>query len=189
MTSTTDVWLPALRRMQDKHKAIRLVRRIQGADRLDGFIVGVGRKWLLLAKLPDVRVDGFVAVRIRDIQRVQVSPCDQLSRRLLESTGAWPPAGPNAPIDLDRTSRLVQTSYAHAGLLNIQVEGVDPEVALIGSPSLDGKKWVVLDEVTSESEWDGSVSRWRRSEITRVEFSGSYESDLLLVAGPPPPRA
>jgi hypothetical protein len=180
--------VPTLRRMKEEHQAIRMVRSIPGSDRLDGYVVGLGRRWLLLARLPDVRIDGYVAVRIRDIQRMQVAPCNEVSSKLLRATEIWPPAGPTTPIGLDHTSELIQTAYANAGLVIVQVEYVNPDIAFIGSPVHESRNSMVLHELTPKGVWDGSLSRWRYEEITRVEFSGTYESDLPAVAGPGPAR-
>ncbi|TQL02667.1 hypothetical protein [Cellulomonas sp. SLBN-39] len=188
MTSVTDLWTGALGRMQDEHRVVRLTRRIPGADVHDGYVVRLGRRWLLLAHVPEIRVDGYVALRLRDLERVQVSTCDETSRRLLQSTGAWPPAGPAASIALDRTRDLVATAAAHGGLVHVEVERVDPDVAFFGAPAHGGEGSMVLDEVTPQGVRDGTVSRWRYREITKVAFSGSYETDLLTAAGPPPTR-
>ena len=71
-------------------------------------------------------------------------------------------------------------------LVNVQVERLDPESAFIGVPARLTDKRVWLEEVTSQAQWVDAISKWKLSEVTRVEFGSSYEDDLLLVAGPPP---
>src|SRR5688572_18739535 len=51
---------------------IRLRRAIRGADRLEGFVAGVGREWILVHVFDaDMFLDGYSAVRIADLRRVE----------------------------------------------------------------------------------------------------------------------
>ncbi len=68
----------------------------------------------------------------------------------------------------------------------MQVEEDDSDSAYIGIPVAWGEESFLLQEVTPQAEWDGTLSEWRYDDVTRVEFSSTYEHDLLLVADPPP---
>lgn len=186
MTTVAQVWREPLERMRDEHRLVRVVRFIAGADRLDGYVVGVGQRWVLLAECRELTVDGFTAVRLRDLRSVVTAPGADVSRRVLEQHGTWPPVAPT--ITLDRTRDLVRDAYAHAGLVALHVEHDDPGVAFVGAPTHSDDSWLVLDEVTPQGVRDGGRSRWRYREITRVGFAGLYETSLLAVAGPMPPR-
>lgn len=128
------------------------------------------------------------AVRVRDIERIQPLKCDAFYRKASELAGVWPPALPADPIDLSTTRSLIETAHAHATLVNLQIEREDPDVAFIGVPTRWSPKNLWLHEVSDRAIWDDTDSKWPFADITRVEFSSTYEDDLLLVAGPPPDR-
>src|SRR3954471_5735753 len=49
-----------------------LSRSIRRGDTLDGFVVGIGKEWVLLANLdPNIYLNGFVAIRICDVSKVK----------------------------------------------------------------------------------------------------------------------
>jgi hypothetical protein len=53
----------------DLRHVIELRRSIRRADRLSGFVVGVGKRWVLIHL--DVTLNGYSAVRISDIRKVR----------------------------------------------------------------------------------------------------------------------
>ena len=177
-----------LERARSSQHGIRLVRSIPGADVIKGYALDVGSKWVLMAALDEARVGGYVALRVRDIERIQPLKSDAFYRKASELAGVWPPALPAGPIDLSTTRGLIETAHAHATLVNLQIEREDPGVAFIGIPTRWSQKKVWLHEVSARAIWEGTDSKWAFADITRVEFSSTYEDDLLLVAGPPPDR-
>lgn len=164
------------------------MRSIPGADVIKGYVLDLGSKWVLMTAVDGTRVDGFVAVRARDIESIQPLKPDAFYRRASELAGVWPPAMPAEPIDLSTTRGLIETAHAHATLVNLQMERQAPDCAFIGVPTRWSRTKVWLNEVDPEATWTDTVSKWAFADITRVEFATSYEDDLLLVAGPPPHR-
>lgn len=183
---TKDAWLPGLRRAMATRAPVRLTRHIPGADVIQGYVVGIGRKWVLLANLDSLRIDGYIAVRLTDIARLQPRRTRVLTKKVVRARNTWPPAAPTTAVDLDTTRRLIATAHEHATLVVLHPEREDPDVAFVGVPSKYGPRSLWLTEITPKAKWNGSISEWKFAEITRVEFSGSYEKDLLLVGGPPP---
>ncbi|GAB2673015.1 hypothetical protein [Thalassiella azotivora] len=186
MVTVNSAWGLRLQHAQSSQSGIRLLRSIPGADVLQGYVVGVGRKWVLLAGLSGARLDGFAAVRVRDVARIQPMPAGSFPQKVAEAAGTWPPSAPATAIDLDRTRGLIETAHVDATLVTLHIEDQDPEVGFIGVPTRYSDRNVWLQEVTPQAVWDGTVSQWRFSELTRVDFDSDYENDLLLVAGPPP---
>lgn len=168
------------------HDGVRVTRAIPGADVIEGYVLAVGGKWVLLARVPQTRLDGYVAIRLRDVARVQPLASHAFYRALAEASDAWPPTAPATPIDLESTKDLIRTAQVAGTIVNLQVEYDDPEVAFLGAPAEVDARSVTLREVTPQAAWDGTVSRWPYRDISRVEFLSSYETDLLLIAGPPP---
>jgi hypothetical protein len=186
--SSTTPMRSRLERARSAQNGIRLVRSIPGADVIKAYVLDVGSKWVLMAAVDETRVDGYVAVRVRDIERIQPLKADAFYRKASELAGVWPPALPASPIDLSTTRALIETAHVHATLVNLQIEREDPDIAFIGVPTRWSPKKLWLHEVSPRAIWDDTDSKWAFADITRVEFSSTYENDLLLVAGPPPDR-
>lgn len=69
-------------------------------DRIDGFVVGLGRKWALIAQTMDGGYsDGLIAVRVRDILTLKK---DRSFETHFAMTQPQPTAEDLATIDLDR---------------------------------------------------------------------------------------
>ena len=177
-----------MERARSTRKGIRVVHSIQGADVIKGYVLDLGPKWVLMTAVDGARLDGYVALRIRDMESIQPLKANAFYRKASELAGVWPPALPEEQIDLATTRGLIETAHAHANLVNIQMERDAPDVAFIGVPTRWSKKKVWLNEVDAEAIWDDTVSQWAFEDITRVEFSTTYETDLTLVAGPPTRR-
>lgn len=169
----------------DHQLLVRVSRTIPRSDRLDGFVVGTGKVWLLLALVdPNLYLNGFAAIRLRDISKVKPPKSASFVRRALEMRGEWPPAGAN--VDLDGVEALVRSAAEVAPLVNLQFERDLPEVCYIGKPVRFTKSSLHLLEVDPQAEWEKRPSKWLLADVTRVEFLGRYEEALALVAGPPP---
>lgn len=193
---THTVWMPGgkdrasrevLKDLQalDQQVLVKVARTIRRSDRLAGFVVGIGKVWVLLALLdPNMYLNGFAAIRLRDISKVKSPRTGSFVRRALELRGDWPPVGAN--VDLDGTAELVRTAAELAPLVTLHFERDDPTVCFIGKPVRFTRGSVRLMEVDPQAEWEPSPSKWSLADVTRGEFAGRYEEALALVAGPPP---
>ena len=96
-----------------KHRdGIRVVRSIKKSDRLDAHVVGIGRKWVLLAMATDGSPDGHVVLRIKDIKHIYWDPAERFIRRSLKAQQAWPPSPPSERVDLDHGVKELVESVA-----------------------------------------------------------------------------
>lgn len=165
---------------------VRLTRTIRRSDKVQGFVVGVGREWVLLALLdPNIDLDGHTAVRIRDVSKVERrGGPDTFVGRALAARGEWPPV--EVEVGFNRVEDLIRTATELAPLVTLHVEAHDPRVCFIGRPVRIGRKAVRLKEITPEATWVERRTRWAFDDITRVEFGGRYEQALALVGGAPP---
>ena len=178
-----------LRRAEHEHEGVKVLRAMKGVGLIEGYVVGVGKKWALLANVPSHRLDGYLAFRLRDVERIQPLRSHDFYRALATATGAWPPAAPGLPIDLDTTRGLIETVHTAGTIINLQIEYQDPDVAFLGVPAQLGARSAMMYEVSPQAVWDGTLSRWRYRDVSRIEFSSAYENDLLSIAGPPPASA
>jgi hypothetical protein len=62
-----------LREAQLNGEVVEVHRSMRRADRLRGFVVGVGKRWLMLQLVEDVTFNGYSAILLGDIDMVRVS--------------------------------------------------------------------------------------------------------------------
>ena len=164
---------------------VRLSRSIRRSDKLDGFVVGLGQGWVLLAVLDhNIYLNGFAAVRVADVKKVnRRGGPDSFVGKALTARGEWPPTGAN--VDLDDLAELVRSAAEVAPLVTLHLEAEDPTVCFIGRPVRLTSRSVHLVQITPEAEWDNEPTKWQFTDVTRVDFGGRYEEALSLVGGTP----
>ena len=134
---------------------------------------------------PNVYLNGFVALRLADVKKVKRGGGpDFFLGKALVTRGQWPPTG--ADVDLDDLAELVRSAAEVAPLVTLHIEADDPTVCFIGRPVRFTSRSVHLLQITPEAEWDGEPTRWKFSDVTRVDFGGKYEEALSLIGGTPP---
>ena len=90
--------LARLERARDEQLFVSVRRWIPDSERVDGFVLALGEKWVCLASLGGVRLDGWCLLRLKDIQAVFIDP-DSLATKVLQAREQWPP--PAVDVDLD----------------------------------------------------------------------------------------
>ncbi|MEV7558617.1 hypothetical protein [Streptomyces sp. NPDC089795] len=165
---------------------VRLHRSvIRDADRLDGFVVGVGAAWTLIALCGDFRLDGWAAVRTADITKVGWrGGTDCLTVRALRRRGQWPARAPEPALTLDGLADLAQGASRAFGMVSLHREHDAPDACWIGEVAAVRPKSLRLREVDTEARWCPELSKFPFEEVTRVGFGGRYERILQEFAGP-----
>ncbi|GAC1361691.1 MAG: hypothetical protein NVSMB32_01000 [Actinomycetota bacterium] len=170
----------------DPSVLVRVHRKIRGAERLEGFVVGLGERWLLLQVLnPAMFLEGFAALRLRDVARIEARGPESVAVRALQLHGEVPSTA-IPPLDLDSTAALLATAAALSPLVTIFVEDDYPDACFIGKVVRIGKKRVRLQEIDPEARW-WRGRKWRLADISQVQIGGRYESALYEVGGDPTP--
>lgn len=179
-----------LRHAMVDHTLVRIERSIDRADTLDGFVVGVGEQWLLLHWLDQrIHLDGFVALRIADVERIEDKRAQAFVRRALERRGDWPPFMPIPRTALDDTQTLLAALADDAPLLSIFTELDEPGRCYIGVLEKTTKKSVRVRGITPDAQWIDEPRTWKLATITRIEVGDGYLEALHDVGGPPPRSA
>jgi hypothetical protein len=174
---------------QDRLTLVRLTRAIRRADKLEGFVAGVGHRWVLLSLVDDgAYLNGFAAIRLTDVKGVVPwGGSESFAVRALRGRGEWPPHSPE--ISLDSAGGLLRDAADVSPLVTLHVEVDDPTVCFIGRPVVIAARSVRLLEVTPDASWEEMPTTYRFSDVTRIEFGGRYEAALASVAGAPPSTA
>ena len=162
---------------------VRIDRKPKTADHYDGFVVGVGTKWLLLRREVDGgHPDGFIAVRLRDVKRVRRDR--SFSTRVAESLASWPPVLPPGVV-LDSTAGLLSSAGATRLLIGIEREALLDGAMWVGQFVAVDDKRLWMNELDTKARWRKKQRGYRLKDITTVQFDGRYLASLELAADKP----
>ena len=164
-------------------KLVRLYRSCT-KEPLEGYIVAVGREWLVVSVNDDsASMDGFSVVRTKDVVRVEPrGPADEFVRRSLTLRQEWPPAKPSWPIQVDSTAEMLRGIVSHAKVVSIFIEHEDPDVMFVGVPFWYRDDALGLTEINASGQWEEGESEWEFDRISRLEFDNLYLNRVLEVA-------
>lgn len=180
--------LTDLKRARRSGEPVRVSREIDCADRFDAYVVGIGRKWVLLHTISDeLRLDGHSAVRLRDIKYATCSGWKgaAMTHRALALRGEC--VQHLAGVDLDSTAGLIETLTGAFPLMAVYIEKIDPQVCYIGrAHGIARKKRLRLQEIGPAADWALTYSTNRTTDITRFDIGGGYLDALHAVGGDPP---
>ncbi|MGV3719437.1 MAG: hypothetical protein ACO1SX_00890 [Actinomycetota bacterium] len=171
-----------LKRAQKAEMLVR-VRRSVERGWATGYVLDVGRKWLLMAVIWEAnRYDGFEVVRLRDISELEgPGPQAEFIERALKLRGIVKPAKP--PISLASTRELLETASAAFPLVTVHREHIRRGACWIGEIQTFKKKRFVLRTIGTDARWDDDdLAKFRYSGITRVDVGAEYEASLQMVA-------
>ncbi|MGW4947209.1 hypothetical protein ACWEOZ_37120 [Actinoplanes sp. NPDC004185] len=169
-----------------ERRLVRLRRRIDRADKLEGYVVMLADSWLLMAVVDDgIRLNGFAALRSADVVAVKPRPTDGFVGKALALQGTWPPVAPTN-VDLTGIRKLIVSVAEHFSLVTLHLEKSIPDACFIGRLAAVRKRTVGIREVSPQATWDREPTKWPLRKITRIDFGGAYENALYAVAGDPP---
>jgi len=182
MSARTKAIRRRLRAAQEASTLVRVDRRPRHGDRVDGFVVGVGRKWALVAATMDGGYfDGFVAFRIRDVQRIRKDR--SFEGAFAKTRPEWPPVSPGS-VDLDSTGAMLRTLAATAPMIGIEKEH-ERRALWIGRLVEAELGWLGLQEVRPDATWRKRVLWYELRAITKAMVRSHYLTGLDAIAGPP----
>lgn len=147
-----------------------------------GYVVDANEQFVLLHLVTDdIRLEGYVALRLDDITGVK---SDFDNHRFIEKALQLRKMFPQRPVlvDLNSMETILASVDEHFSLMVVHREAVDQSECHIGSLESIADKTFVMKEIDRDAQWCG-VKRFRVDEVTRVEFNGGYETALAQVAG------
>lgn len=103
-------------------------------------MIEVTPAWTLIAECGRLALDGFVALRTRDIVQVRRRGSHDLTVRWLQRHGPWPPPEPRGELSLTDVRSLVESVNTHYHLISVFEEDLNPGAVYIGTPVRTGKK-------------------------------------------------
>jgi hypothetical protein len=184
MTSTSRL-RERLARAQASRALVQIIRSPRHADRVNGFPLATGSKWVLVSQTGDGGyLEGLVAVRLRDVVKVRSNR--SFEGRFAQTQPTWPPTPPDV-MDLDTTGGLVRSLSRVSPLVGIEQERrYDKMLRWIGVVEQVGGGWLWLHEVRPDATWHEEPLGYKLKHITKVVISDRYLTALADVAGTTP---
>jgi hypothetical protein len=178
--------LARLEHAQANQLLVHVRRWIPNADRLEGFVLGIGKSWVALQRLSDrVAFDGWILLRLKDIQAVSTEPGpDCFEVKALKARGLWPPSSPG--FDLDDTAGVLKSAAAVSAMVSVFDEFYRPDACWAGAVASVDETTLRFLDVSTRGAWARKPTTFTLGDLTRVDVGGGYEEALLLVAGEPP---
>jgi hypothetical protein len=168
--------------LHDLHM-VRVDRLPKFADNLNGFVVAVGAKWVLLAQSTDGGFfSGYVAFRLDDVKRVRRDTTFETA--FAKTQPEWPPADP-FNIGLDSTKEVLEGLGSAGALIGIQKYN-ERSAIWIGTLDEVRKRYVYLNEVRPDATWLTAPLGYRLKAITTVDVATHYLQGLAAIAGTRP---
>lgn len=173
-----------LERARDDQVVVTVERDLRYAARVDGFVVDVGRRWVLLqGALDSGRPDGWTAVRVKDVTKVKRRP-DHFSNEIARSLPSWPPAPP-WEIDLETRTGMLRSFASGGRLAELYCDDRSDTFWCVSIHEVR-RRWFVVQDVTPAATWN-DPSEFRKSDVTRVDVGTDYLTALESVTPPEPP--
>lgn len=153
------------------------------AFRLDGFVVGIGRKWAVLANtMEGGYFEGYVAFRLADV--VKVTRNRTVASKFSRLQPEWP-AVLEARFDLDTTRAVLQSFSCRAPLIGLEKER-ERRGLWIGEIQDIQPKWVWMNEVRPDATWRKRPLGYKLGAITALSIETHYLKALASIAGRAP---
>ena len=149
---------------------------------LEGFVVEVGKSWVLLAQTRDGGwPNGYVAFRLRDVTSLRSSK--GISERFARLQPCWPPTHSFNALNLDDAAGVITSLSAGGELIGIEQE-FDRSAMWVGEVEDLWPKWVWLDEVDFTGTWLDKPLGYRLRKVTAVTTGTPYFEALRQVSDP-----
>jgi hypothetical protein len=174
---------------EGSQRGVSVRRRSEPGESIAGFVLGVGRTWLLLARTSEGGYfDGHIAVRLRDIATVRFDKSFQ--PRFSRMQEQWPPALPPGVdrVDLDSTRGVLTTMLPPDVLVGIQSDRRSGAM-WIGRPYGLSRHRFYLWEAAPDATWHPEPLGYRLRRTVTIETGGQYLTALGAMVDAPPQGA
>lgn len=167
---------------------VRIETSPRNSEIVDGFVVGIGVKWVLIAQTGNGGYldEGLMAVRRKDIVNVRTDA--SFEQRFAHTQPEWPPTAPDG-VNLDTTAALIRSLSQISPLIGIEQERrFHDQMRWIGIVDEIGNGWLWLHQTRPDASWHKRPLGYKLRHITKVTILDRYLTGLAAIAGTQPPN-
>lgn len=179
-----------LRQFVGVSKKVRLTRRRESRFSHNGFVISLGREWLLLYQFHDFYPEGYIALRVRDIARLRSGENERFWERMLAAERLLDAVNVAQDLPLDGTSQMLSALERRGENIIIECEDAESRIEgyFIGRILSVGDDAVCFANFDALGRWDESPHVIPFREITRVQFDTPYVRTFSKYLQGPCPR-
>jgi hypothetical protein len=155
---------------------VRLTRAIPSDPRHNGFVVAVGRDWVLLQQFHDFYPEGYAALRVKDITDIRSNEYERLWERMLAAEGILDQLTLPYDVPLEDIQHLLTALQRRGDNIIVECEDANQEIEdfYIGQVlSLDDDS-LSFANFDALGRWDDAPDTIPFNEITQVQFETPY---------------
>ncbi len=164
-----------LRRLAGTRKKVRVTRSVPCERLHNGFVLAVGRDWMLMRQFHDFHPEGLTALRIKDIISIRSGRYERLWEHMLAGEGLLDESA-TTDLPVDSLSQLLKALIRRKANVIIQCEDLteDIEDFYIGRILAISNSSVRFANFDALGQWDEKPSSIRLDEITKLEIEAPY---------------
>lgn len=156
---------------------VRLTRSFPGDSDHNGFVVAIGREWVLIHSFHDFYPEGHAVLRIADITEFRSGEYERVWERMLAAEGLLAGIEPPGDVSLKDISHLLSSLHRRRHNVIIECEDLDDEdddefyIGRIVSVENDAVRFAPFDAL---GNWDEMGVILPFDVITQVQFDTPY---------------
>jgi hypothetical protein len=157
-------------------KKVRLTRGFPSEPRHNGFVLGLGREWVLLQQFHDFYPEGYTALRVKDITDIRSGEYERHWERMLAAEGLLDRIAAPGDVPLDEVARLLKALQRRGQNVIVECEDPDEKVEdfYIGQILSVDEDSVCFANFDGLGRWDDAPHAIPLGGITKVQFETPY---------------
>ena len=165
-----------LRSLVDTWKKVRLTRGFPSEALHNGFVLALGREWVLLQQFHDFYPEGYTALRVRDVTDVRSGEYERHWERMLAAEGLLDRITAAGDVPLDDTPQLLKALHQRGRNVIVECEDPDEDVEdfYIGQILSVDEDSMCFANFDGLGRWDDTPHTIPFVEITKVQFETPY---------------
>jgi hypothetical protein len=158
-------------------KKVRITRKHDEGTSLNGFVLGLGRKLVLLQQFHDFYSEGFTAIRIRDIRKIRSGQYERFFEKMFECERLLPTYDQGNKVPLDDWGSLLRDLQERNRNIIVECEGQESSehgtyfIGRILAVEFDSVSILNFDAL---GKWDDEPSNVPLLAITKIDFDSPY---------------
>ena len=163
--------------------------RLPGNASVNGIPVAMGPAWLVIHEVVDLHLNGYAAIRRRDVSLLRRNRYDRFYEDILRGEGAWPLAGLPHEIDASDTESLFGSLKRHNQWVIVESEDPEEEFFTIGRIVRVGRKSLSVLHFDATGKWERIPTLVPYEGLTMASFGNEYIKTFAKYVTPATPRS